>query len=77
MGYHLTHLTHCRSLPAPDQVPRYSCTMPYRREGVTTASKMLGPADGGKPRRLVLDRRLTRSTTEAIANALEQLGLQG
>jgi len=44
--------------------------MPYRREGATTALKMLGPAAGGNPRTLVLDRRFTNPMTEAVADAL-------
>jgi len=43
--------------------------MPYIREGVTTALKMLGPAAGGNPKTLVLDRRLINPTTAVVADA--------
>jgi len=44
---------------------------------VATVLKILGPADGGKPRRLVLDRRLTRPTTKAVADALAAAWVAG
>jgi len=39
--------------------------------------KMLGPAIGGKPRTLVLDRRFTKPTTEAVADALAAAWVAG
>jgi len=44
---------------------------------MTTVSKILGPAEGGKPRSLVLDKRLINPTTDAVAAALEAAWVTG